>query len=216
MINKCLLSQRSTEFMKEIFVKELKVIEDDSSQPANEHSQSQKSITFSKTKKTKKTKAKKNEEDSNIKKIYYAMFNADVKLEKYEDLFREIMQQKNNPTAHKARLKQSQMMDEDSLQRSKAPPKLAVDGDNLSKFQEILSIHLTHFQYLVRKILFEKFQKMRIWCRQAYSQDNQNIFLLLKIQGRLTRQQIADSLFRDGLYEPARNRASGPSISGAN
>ena len=51
-------------------------------------------------------------------------------------------------------------------------------------FQKNLYVHRTHFSQLLRKVLFEKFQKMGIWVRQSFSQDNKKIFLLLKLQGR--------------------------------
>jgi hypothetical protein len=199
-INRHLMSENSVDIIKEVFIKELKVIENQKEENENE--------TKSKQSKSKKSKKKTNKSQSKAEKadpetrIYYGLYNSEINISRFHNIFRNEIEKKNDlkyrddsivetkpDKSEKYKTQDRQPNDEAEPLASKEPQekKNSMESTNnkLSQLQNNLAIHETHFQYLVRKILFEKFQKMKIWCRQAYSQDNSKIFIHLKIQGRL-------------------------------
>jgi hypothetical protein len=189
-INKFLLSDDNIDIIKEVFVKELKPLK-----PEEETNEEDENLSFSKGRRS-KTKAKKKNEQNEGFKIFYGIFNSDIKIKRYLEVFREDIK-RSNLIKKKDRFSVVEDNDkplfspnESSNLNASTRSNLYINDYNPKKKEKLteeqtnIAIHTTHYQNLVRKILFEKFQKMRIWVRQCYSQNNKNIYLHCKLQGK--------------------------------
>ena len=183
-INKYLMSEDHIDIIKEVFVKELKPLKNfESDEEENDKNEI----------KSSKSKSKKNKKkSSNGLKIYYGIFNSDIKIQRYLEIFKDNIEIKNfvdqkKKTDHDTESIFTSQHQSAKFTKSRTFMDRIKFGSTLSEAQTQILIHQTHFKNLIRKILFEKFQKMRIWCRQSYSQNNKRVYLHLKIQGRVNK-----------------------------
>jgi hypothetical protein len=186
-INKNILRENKIEIIKEVFVKDLHF--KSSKNKDNMSSRTISNVQSQKNKKSKskvKSKAKEDDEEEENHSVYYGIYNSDVSLKRYFEVFKEDILSNNDPLNKKANF---DIREDDGLDQSNRslPPEESKQEktEKTLETQKHLAIHVNHFKYLVRKVLFEKFQKMKIYVRQTFSQENQKIFLHLKIQGKV-------------------------------
>lgn len=128
------------------------------------------------------------EEDHNHD-IYYGLYTPKKQMDEFEECFYSKLKKFNSKIefGQKFEIDKDELTDNEEINDSQV--KLTnSQGEEIEKedsvFQTTFLIHENHYKRLIRKILFYKFQKMGIWARQAYSQDNRKIFILLKLQGK--------------------------------
>lgn len=209
-INRHLITPQSIDIIKEVFVKQMKIIADnDGTQSASQSQRSRSALKSKKSKKSKKTKNKEEEEGNPETKIYYGIFNSESKIERYLELFAEQIRTKNDPE-NTDEIKKRRLDDSDlePIEEEKPSPE-ELEKKELNEAQKQLTIHDTHFKMLTRKILFEKFKEMKIWCRQSFGQENKRIYLHMKFQGkRDQRHENGEPLDDDELPDSSRDRPS--------
>ena len=119
-------------------------------------------------------------EEFEFEELYYGLYNPMDKLGVHFANFKERIVRFNNRTKDTLDEEQDSMEFDDEAELEPVVEK----KKKVYVFQKGMYVHRTHFSQLMRKVLFEKFQKMGIWTRQTFSQDNEKIFLLLKLQSR--------------------------------
>ena len=204
-INRHLMSEETIDVIKEVFIKKLQTIDPEKDEEEDEtksnHSKSKKSKKSKRSKKSKKSGNSQNKEEGDDPEtnIYYGIYNSEISIKRFFEIFKDDIEKKNDLDLRDESIKEPRTVksekdssddsgsnnEKEPLKNQKNDPNPKNSGNKLTNLQKNFGIHKTHFQTLIRKILFEKFQKMKIWCRQAYSQDNKNIYIHLKIQGEV-------------------------------
>ena len=118
-------------------------------------------------------------EEFEFEELFYGLYNPMDKMGVHFENFKERIVRFNNRSKDTLDKEQDSMDFDDEMELEPVTKKQKV-----YVFQKGMYVHRTHFSQLLRKVLFEKFQKMGIWTRQTFSQDNEKIFLLLKLQSR--------------------------------
>lgn len=122
-------------------------------------------------------------EEFEFEELFYGIYDPMEKLRIHYQNFKERIMRFNNKGPEVLDLEKDSLDFEDELpviENSEEKDKKKKD----LLFQTDLFIHKTHFASILRKVLYKKFQQMGIWTRQFYSQDNEKIFFLLKLQSK--------------------------------
>ena len=126
------------------------------------------------------------DEEEHNHDIYYALYGTNVPVEIFVHHFQTKLKKFNSKIedSQKFEVDKDKLSDnEDQESQIGLTDANEENDEDLLVFQKELLIHDNHYKRLIRKLLFYKFQKMGIWARQFFSQDNKHIFMLLKLQG---------------------------------
>ena len=143
-INKNILRDDKIEVIKEVFIKELHFKNTD-----NQSESTQGSKVSAKKSKTKTKVEKKEEEEEDSQSVYYGIYNSDVEVKKYFEIFQNDIRSNNNPRNKRAnfQIREGDETPDESLNLSANPE---AKPEKLLETQGQLALHDTHFKYLER------------------------------------------------------------------
>ena len=183
-LNECLIHSEGINLLKEVLIKEIFKCH-------KKHKKKNKQESYRES--MYKEHENKSKDDLGIEKVFYAIYDDSKPLGNYQKFFAEKLQRFNRKkgriydTGRDKGLGYSQIPNltsmSQSLAHSENTKKLKKSEKFLLETHKNLLVHTNHYKAIFRKMLFSKFQRMGIWVRQTFSQDNRKILMLLKLQG---------------------------------